>query len=171
MPSTYTPIASTRITNTSTATYTFSSIPNTYTDLYLSVTGNFTGTSDVLALRFNGDTGNNYSWIWIGSWVTFSSSGSSVNQPYMYLDNWGNGINLSQNVSWRANIQNYANTNVFKTVAYISGNGPTWSNNSAGGIQTGLWRNTSAITSITVGATAANFSSNTVLSLYGIKAA
>ena len=62
MTATYDPIATTTL-GSAASTITFSSIPNTFTDLRLvlfGVTLNATGTYN--QIRFNNDTGTNYSW-------------------------------------------------------------------------------------------------------------
>ena len=60
MPATYQPIETQTVSGTSTSTVTFSSIPQTYTDLVL--VSAITQSADVSNyLRFNSDTGTNYS--------------------------------------------------------------------------------------------------------------
>ena len=59
MTTTYEFIAK-NVLSSNTSSITFSSIPQTYTDLVLIINGGNTGAVQV-AIRFNGDTGNNYS--------------------------------------------------------------------------------------------------------------
>jgi hypothetical protein len=61
MPTTYEPIQTTAFTS-ATASYTFSSIPSTYTDLVIVFVGqqNSTFSGRNLNIQFNGDTGSNY---------------------------------------------------------------------------------------------------------------
>ena len=78
MPVTYTPIA-TYNGDGSATTITFSSIPQTYTDLVL-VMPIFTTVNANESVRINGDTGNNYSSTWItGNGSTAASSRLSNN--------------------------------------------------------------------------------------------
>ena len=60
MPSTYEPIATTTLGSTA-ATITFSSIPATYTDLRIALVGSLSGGGNYGNLRFNSDSGSNYS--------------------------------------------------------------------------------------------------------------
>ena len=169
MPATYEPIASTTL-GSATASYTFSSIPGTYTDLVLVVThrndnGTFGGD---LAMRFNSDTGTNYSETYLYGNGTAASSGRIANFSRLL---WGRAVasnaaagNFSANV---ANIQSYANTSVFTTVLSSGAS-------AAADLvrRVGLWRSTAAITSITIYDEAgANMAAGCVLSIYGIKAA
>ena len=60
MPNTYSTIATTTL-GTAVSSYTFNSIPSTYTDLVLVFQGNESGTADGILVQLNGDTANNYS--------------------------------------------------------------------------------------------------------------
>jgi hypothetical protein len=163
MPSTYEPIA-TNTLGTAVSTVTFSSITGTYTDLVLV----FQGGSSIDAnarLRVNGDSSTNYSWTQLAGNGTgaASFSGSSdtswlVNR-YAYLQN-----NLNANMIF--NFNNYSNTTTNKTVINRA-------NSAANGADTtvGLWRSTSAITSITFSLSGGNYIVGSTFTLYGIKAA
>ena len=84
MALTYDPIATTTISGSSTNTYTFSSIPSTYTDLVLAF-ANFQGTTNYsFALRFNGDSGSNYSYTVLEGNGTSASSGTSTSTTGYY---------------------------------------------------------------------------------------
>ena len=151
-----------------------SSIPATYTDLVLIVNGGNSLSGATWAIQLNGDTGSNYSWtIMEGSGTTATSSRSSTSGltiASMYFS-YETGVGAS-GVTAIANFQNYANTTTYKTVLMRQNTvtAPNYPGVSAG---VGLWRNTAAITSITIiipgGAT--NIASGTTFSLYGIKAA
>ena len=159
LPSTMTPIATNTLTATA-STITFSSIPQTYTDLVL--VASFTAGNNDEKLQFNGDTGANYSWMRLYGDGTSASAGFAPTPTY--LRHTGGDLTTQQNVI--INIFNYANATTHKTTI---GRG----NNAA--IQTtavaGLWRNNAAITSITYSVSANNFSSGSTFTLYGIKAA
>ena len=76
---TYIPLATTTLT-ANTSTLTFQSIPQSYRDLVLIVSGQ--GSSDSsLTFRANGDTGANY------SWMQMSGDGSSVSGGSRSPDN------------------------------------------------------------------------------------
>lgn len=164
MPATYEPIASQTLTGNS-ASVEFTSIPGTYTDLIIVVFGrNNTGTGYRTELQVNSDTGSNYSWTRLlgdGSSAT-SSRGSS--QTWVYGGWTGNSTStFDVNV---VQIMSYASTNVFKT--FLQAGGHT----SLVARTVGLWRSTSAITSVKLTPEAsAQFVSGSTFSLYGIKAA
>ena len=144
------------------ASVTFSSIPSTYTDLVLVVTGTVS-TGDNLALQFNGDTGNNYSWTYlIGSGSSAVSARTSNTNQVLSI---GFGTSTIANAIWQIN--NYSNTTTNKTVINRG-------NRSDDGVSAwvGLWRNTAAINSIVVKTGGGyNLNTGTVVSLYGIAAA
>ena len=71
MPATYEPIATTTL-GSAVNSFTFSSIPNTYTDLVLVVVVPTAASSGTFGLRFNSDTASNY------SHTTLSGNGSSA---------------------------------------------------------------------------------------------
>ena len=136
---TYTPIATTTLG--SAASITFSSIPQTYTDLIIiaTVTPAAAGTSNFF-IQVNGDSGSNYSWTRMyGNGV---SAGSSRNSNYglcMVGD-------LNTNLQIQINLQNYSNTTTYKT--FLSRYGYA---NFDTGTTVGLWRSTAAITSVSMG--------------------
>lgn len=160
MPSTYTPIATTTV-GTATPSVTFSSVPGTYTDLVVVVNGT-TAASVGLALRFNGDTGSNYSNTYLGGTGSAAISGRATSTT---IGRFGN-INTS-NTTGVANIQNYSNATTYKTTLGRS------SSTDYAITYVNLWRSTAAITSVTVISDdlGTNFAVGTTFSLYGIKAA
>ena len=157
--STYTPIQT--YTLGSNGTVTFSSIPQTYTDLVLvtEATGTTNGAMDI---RFNGDTGTNYSRTGMYGDGTSGTSYRTANLAY--------GL-ISAGVSDRrvsvTNILNYTNTSAFKN--YLSED----TSSSATGLAVYLWRSTAAITSITLTGDpiGSNIGAGSTFTLYGIAAA
>jgi hypothetical protein len=165
MPSTYTPIATTTL-GSAAASYTFSSIPSTYTDLVV-VIWSSTGSSDNEdAFRFNSDSGTNYSSTYLFGNGTTASSGRFTTSNAMRLLGGG----LTNGMMAIAHIMNYSNSTTYKTAI-------SRYEVSAGGQRTvaasvGLWRNTAAITSVTITTTTANtYPVGSTFTLYGIKAA
>jgi hypothetical protein len=162
MPQTYTPIA-TYTATANVSTFTFSSIPSTYTDLIISASlKNNTGAGYNLFIRFNGDTGSNYSTTEL--WGTGSAAGSSrtTNAVYAQLMRNDNSNFSGSTVS----IQNYSNTTTNKT-----GISRTSSTNSPS-VFLSLWRSTAAINSITfLQESPANIVAGSTLTLYGVKSA
>ena len=162
MPATYEPIA-TNTLGTAVSTVTFSSIPATYTDLVFVFNG--TGASATYSgVRLNGDTGNNYSYIYIAGNGTSALSSRASNSPEIYTST-GNTVTTTQS-NTIVHIQNYANTNTFKTVLIRNSSSTVEAN-----IVSGVWRNTAAVTSFTFKTPGVNFAVGSVFTLYGIKAA
>ena len=99
-------------------------------------------------LRFNSDSGNNYTWHQIqgdGSGVS-----AYANAPVNGV-RWGlNSGNSSYPFATVIDILDYANTNKYKTVRALSGNDGTGDTSSRIGLYSGVWMNTNAITSITI---------------------
>ena len=163
MPATYEPIQTTTL-GSSTNSYTFSSIPGTYTDLIVVQSGTTTDGTGI-RLRFNGDTGSNYSnTILFGTGSTQGSAKeSSITSIRMTYESSGQTTDIGIRI---ANIQNYSNATTYKTAI-------TRGNRASGGVDliAGVWRNTAAITSVTVFGSDFNLAAGTTITLYGIKAA
>jgi hypothetical protein len=163
MAATYEPI-STQTLGTAVATVTFSSIPSTYTDLVMVMTGiASTVSTDSCEIQFNGDTATNYSYTLLSGNGTTASSARGTSTAFIAIGL----ITSSEQVSNIWHIMNYANTTTYKSVL---GRG-----NIAGAqVRTGvgLWRSTAAITSLLLkNDTAQNFAIGSMFTLYGIKAA
>lgn len=161
MAATYEPIATTTLLSTALG-YTFSSIPNTYTDLVLIVQGStVVSAGDSITLQFNDDTTSNYSTT--GLYGT-GSSAASYRESNTFTQT--GRISTTQSTSI-INIMNYTNGSTYKTVL-ARGNAP----DSLVITQVSLWRKTEAITKIKI-ANQNNvvFSIGTTFTLYGIKAA
>jgi hypothetical protein len=159
---TYEPIATTTL-GSAASNYTFSSIPSTYTDLVLIRSGGVSS-PDEIALRFNGDTGSNYSYTIMSGYSGGTASSRASNQT---MGRGGAAWTTSaNNTIWQ--IMNYSNTTTFKTFIqrYNDPGDPTV------GTAVTLWRSASAINSVQVlTSTGQNFTSGTVFTLYGITAA
>lgn len=155
---TYFPIANTTLSSAA-ASYTFSSISGSYTDLVLVIGG--TLSADISAgIYFNGDTGTNYSTTRMYGNGSSAASSTSGNENKISITT-GTGNVIS---TYIINIMNYANTTTYKTII-----GRAAQDSSSA--RAGLWRSTSAITSVTIIANGGNIASGTVLTLYGIAAA
>jgi hypothetical protein len=153
-------VISTQTLSTTAATVTLSSIPQTYTDLVLVLRGTST-VDDTIMMQFNSDTGSNYSWTQFGAdggSGVFSSRGSGLTSFRIGYGNTGQGSHITQ-------VINYSNATTFKTSL-------SRSNKGADDVRAivGLWRNTNAITSLTIIQTSGSFATGTTISLYGIKA-
>jgi hypothetical protein len=154
---TYTPIASQTLASNQT-TITMSSIPSTYTDLVLVLSGIYTA-SNYVNIRVNNDNSSNYSFTYLRGNGSSAISGRNSNQSF------GFGITESaENAIF--NFQNYSNATTNKTVLFRSGKA---SDDSRANV--GLWRSTSAINRVDLHHDSTNgFSTGTVVTLYGIKA-
>ena len=168
---TYTPLATYTAPSTQ-ASYTFSSISGSYTDLVLEmniqgVTSSGSGANTVY-LEFNGDTGTNYSRTILLGDSGGASSGRNTSQAKMSLGNAYETTPLGSIYGTLiVNVQNYSNATTYKTVVNRYS-----SNGDRVGANVGLWRSTAAITSIKVTVDSANgIAQNSTLSLYGILAA
>jgi hypothetical protein len=159
--SSYTPIATYTVPSATTS-YTFSSIPSTYTDLVIIINAQGASGADV-GLQFNSDTGSNYSETGLDGNGSAASSFRRSNQTSMLLNN--NATLLTANYSWVSifSIQNYSNSTTYKSVLARCDNADNGVNAAVG-----LWRSTAAITSITVVATNSGFASGATFTLYGI---
>jgi hypothetical protein len=160
MPSTYEPIATTT-TGSATASVTFSSL-GTYTDIILVANGGTVSSGGSFYVRFNSDTGSNYSFTSLVGQGTAASSNRAANGTSGFIS--GNLVGIGSGTTTIANFMNYGNTTTYKTVL-------TRSSNAAGDVEANvtLWRNTAAITSIQVIGTNANIDANVSFTLYGIK--
>lgn len=167
--STYTPIATTTL-GSAQSSYTFTSIPGTYTDLVLIANGTSSAASNV-DMQFNSDTGSNYSWNMLyarseGGGAPGAARGSNQTAAQINLYTaWTSSYPANAII----NIQNYSNTTTYKTALVRSITSPGDSTFSGNEIIVNLWRSTSAITSIKLNAS--NFAIGTTLTLYGIAAA
>jgi hypothetical protein len=169
VPSTYDKISSYSSGSAQTS-ITLSSIPATYTDIVavLSNVRHNTSQAQRVVMQINGDTGSNYSETrLVGNGTTATSSrNSSATLTYTGLSISATDTNV-QPSTLISQIQNYSNTTTNKTVLHRGSS--ALSETSA--VVT-LYRSTSAITSVTFfWDGGGQFSPNTILTLYGIKAA
>jgi hypothetical protein len=163
MPKTYEPIATATGTGSS-GTITFSGIPSTYTDLILITSGNCG--SDFYTVRVNNDSGSNYS----RTLLYYANSGGVISSRNSNSTSvFGTIGNSSSNIGGTIHhFMNYANTTTNKTIIRRGGVGNVDGSPQA---EVGLWRSTVAIDRIDLGAGSGNFSTGTIVTLYGIKAA
>jgi hypothetical protein len=170
---TYEPIATTTL-GSAQASYTFSSIPGTYTDLVLvsnvrTATSGSNAASDSLGIHFNGTTGTSYSTTYLLGDGTNATSARNTNAAEIYAgeiagflaaaDTFGSSI---------VSINNYSNTTTFKTALCRAGTA-----NAFTAATVGLFRSTSAISSLTIRifGGAKNLETGSSFTLYGIASA
>ena len=164
MPATYEPIATTTL-GSNTATITFSSISGSYTDLVLvAANGNAANSDNDIYIRFNSDSSSNYSRTQISGNGSTASSGRSSSNTEIRI---GPSYDNTPTSTLISHIMNYSNTTTNKTVISRTGH--------ASGYLMGhvaLWRDSSAITSITLTLQGSqSFVTGSTFTLYGIKAA
>lgn len=160
MAKTYTPIATTKL-NALTATVTFSSIPSTYTDLVLVCNAKNTVAQNYeIWIRFNSDSGSNYSQTFLQNYANSTQTGRNSNITEIRPGK----MNTTSFDTTIVNIQNYSNSTTYKTTLSRHNNAEFVT-----GSLVGLWRNTNAITTIAVICeTGANFAIDSTFTLYGI---
>lgn len=162
---TYDLIAS-NVLSSSASSVTFSSIPATYRDLIIVLVTGTTSAGSSAQIRFNSDTGSNYSWVRMqgnGSSTTSASSTSS------FLPVSGN-LYTDTGLTYNSIIQimDYSATDKHKSVIHRVNQTtePTY-----GGVGTAAhasrWANTSAINTILI-YTGGSFVSGSTFYLYGI---
>ena len=163
---TYESIATTTL-GSATATVTFSSIPATYTDLIVVLGIAGLSAVETPKMYFNGDTSALYTTTWISGHNTTAYSGRTTSQTSFYGIGAYNSGNSSGVSSIVIQVPNYSNTTTYKSM--LARNNSTDLSVDA---TVGLYRSTSAVSSISFIVHGGNtYSTGTVFSLYGIKAA
>ena len=127
-------------------------------------------TRGALSFNINGDTGGNYAWHYLrgdGSSVTSNRGVSASRMQYLWEIP---AVNATANQFSSATIDflDFSNTNKNTTMRLLQG--IAGADNQVG-IASGLWNNTSAVTSIDIIDLFGNLVSGSRLSLYGIKGA
>ncbi|CAB4221999.1 hypothetical protein UFOVP1649_3 [uncultured Caudovirales phage] len=158
---TYTPIASYTVSGSSTTSYTFSSIPATYTDIIAIYSTSVSGGGQT-SVQFNGDTATNYSQTQLyGLGSGSGGSNRNTNNTSMLLGWDSPPSGFSTNI---LHVMNYSNSTTYKTCLARR--------NSADYLTAalvGLWRSTSAVNAITF--SSGIYVAGSTFALYGITAA
>lgn len=143
----------------------FSSIPATYTHLQVRYSVLCTNNAPAGYLQLNDDTAGNYSChrLYGSGSTTGSDAFTNASQIYTLIaasTSTTPGVNI-------IDILDYANTNKYKTVRSIGGN----DNNGSGyaHMMSGSWRNTNAVTKVTLAPDAGSWAANSSFALYGIR--
>ena len=160
---TYTLIASNTL-GSAAASVTFSSIPGTYTDLVIVANGLVTTAGDNIQMQFNSDTATNYSTTILEGNGTAASSTRLTTKSFISIDDYGFWDTVNRSVTI-VNIMDYTNTTTYKTCL-------SRANNANNGLSAcvGLWRSTSAITSVKLNPNIRTFDTGSTFKLYGIEA-
>lgn len=154
---TYVPLATLTLTATDTS-ITFSSLPTSgYRDLIFVLVGKSTPNDTAPRIRFNGDSGSNYTYVYMQGSSGGAASSSGTNT---YIDSY---ILSSNTCTTIHHIMDYSATDKSKTVL---------SYRDLAGVDTmrqaQRWANTSAITSLEVFVPSNSLAIGTQISLYGI---
>jgi hypothetical protein len=169
MPSTYKKIATTTLSS-GTTFFTFSSIPQTYTDLVLvfSASNNASNTATGVWVRANNDSSSLYSTTVVRGYGAAADSFRSSNQTQIGESNLFFGNDTPGSLI--CHIMNYANTSTYKTFLFRKASVATSSGESTAYVS--LWRSTSAINEIVYFFPGGNAAiAGGTATLYGIKSA
>jgi hypothetical protein len=165
-------LISTTILTSNTASVTFSNLgdySSTYKHLQIraAVRSTRTGDGDAFFLRFNGDSGNNYTFHSVagnGSSVA-SAAGTAENRGYL-ADGHSAGSTANGFAGLVTDILEPYSISKNKTVKTLTG----WNSTSRQvALRSALWLNTSSITSVNLFALNGNLVAGCRFSLYGIK--
>jgi hypothetical protein len=168
MPNTFVKIASVTVGSGGAANIEFTSIPQTYTDLLLVCSTRLSASGiEALDMRFNGNTGSNYSYRYVqgtGSGITSGAATSTAFDEAMVTNGNTSTANTFSNSSLY--IPNYTSSNnksfSLDTVEEENATSAFMR------LESGLWSQTAAITSINIyGST--SFAQYSTANLYGIK--
>jgi len=140
----------------------FTSIPSTYKHLQIRWISRSSGGAYNPTIQFNSDTGSNYAWHYIDGNGSSASSGNTANTNNILLPAISNNANIF--ATGIIDILDYSNTNKFKTTRTFQG--VDYNGSGAIDLFSGLWRSTSAISSILLNFSSAQYSQ---FALYGIK--
>ncbi len=162
----YDSIATITVGSGGTASVTFSSIPSTYKHLQIRLIAQSNQSSTSGVMQLNGDTASNYSNHYLSGDGATASAGSLLSS-FMYSNYIPSSSNTNVFGAGVIDILDYADTNKYKTFRSLSGADL----NGSGGIAlySGSWRNTAAITSITLTRGVGLMSQYSSFALYGIK--
>lgn len=165
-------IATTTVGAAGASTIDFTNIPQTYTHLQirgiLQATYNATD-YDNITVRFNSDSGSNYSFHYLtGNGSTVSSgAGATQTRGYALATTLVSGAS-SIFGTVIIDILDYKDTNKFKTMRAIGG--ADLNGSGAASLTSSNWRSTNAITSITISNGNGNWKQYSSLALYGVLA-
>jgi hypothetical protein len=171
-PNSYESIATVTVGSGGAGTITFSSIPADYTHLQIrGISRNTGANSDNNSyFQFNSDSGNNYTIHYLqGNGSSASATGIANTSGSWFNDTPGTSTGSNIFAASVIDILDYANTNKFKTHRSLTG----YDANGSGKVSlySGLWRSTSAITTILLVQNGGNFAQHSQFALYGIKGA
>jgi hypothetical protein len=150
------------VLSSSQATVTFSNIPQSYSELLIVATPKGSGGNGLLGLTFNGDTGSNYTDVFMYGEGSAAGSGTATRAFVLAsLSSIGTTFNPILTMS----VPEYAATNRYKTSVIRYGN------NDVSGVMAiaSKWASLSAINSVTFKfAGTDTFATGSIFTIYGI---
>ena len=161
----YDALATVTVPSGGTASISFTGIPTGYKHLQIRTIALSSGTySQDDIVRFNSDSGANYSWhelVGNGGTANVYSGVSATYMPASILPD------STYPVAYVMDILDYQNTNKYKTTRSLWG----VDRNGSGyvGLNSGSWRNTDVITTITISPNTGVWNQNSSFALYGVK--
>lgn len=161
-------IATVTVDATADLTITFSSIPSTYKHLQIRATALSNSDSVPVLLRFNSDSNSNYSQHYLGGQGSVTATGGAASTSAVTLAGiYARGLNASYPWAFVIDILEYANTNKYKTVRAL--HGADYNGSGEVNLTSGNWRNTAAVSTITLSMASSGFNQYSHFALYGIK--
>jgi hypothetical protein len=161
MPTTYEPIQ-TYTLGSAAASIDFTSIGSAYTDLRIVLTGT-SSTGNSIRARFNSDSGTNYSTTILFGNGSSATTSQSTGLAHIFITN---GSSTTIPLMATLDIFSYAGS-TFKTSLATQSRDENGSGVVGNSVQ--LWRNTAAITNISLFLSSGNLQTGTIATLYGIK--
>lgn len=145
------------------ATVTFSSISSAYRDLRLIVNNKMVNGGASCDIRFNSDSGSNYSSVYVYGLGYGSGTSGVATTNYGYVDVLGTDTTIPS--LFTVDIMDYSATDKHKS-AISRGSNPT------AGVQMSAirWASTAAITTVTLSTGSGNYAAGTTMTLYGVSA-
>lgn len=165
---TYESIATTTL-GSAAASITFSSIPSTYTDLRIVLVGSDSSIAANPYLRFNGST-SLYSQTVLGGSNNIAYSTSYASNAFIYLLATNNPPASTTMQFYTVDVFSYAGS-TYKTVLTTTSMDANGNTQSTIERSVGLFRSTSAITSLELNSSAGTWNIGTTATIWGIKAA
>jgi hypothetical protein len=144
---------------------TSSTIPGTYTNLFINGVGLYSGAAggNTMERRFNGDTGANYSRIYINANNSAVSVGQDNNTTSVSSTNFATTDTYLTAMHFTQTIYRYSNATHYKDMVTFFR-----SNTNEKGTYFDRWNSTAAITSLTFFCASNSFSGGTIY-IYGVK--
>ena len=155
---------------------TFSDIPQAYEHLQiraiLKTNENSSGATNI-EMRLNSDTGSNYTRHYLRGTGSAADAGGGGGESKFTVGTavQGGATLASMFGAMVVDILDYTNANKYTTVKSLSGQNTNGSGTQGIWVQSGVWMNTNAVTSISLFSSSSNINQYSSFALYGIKRA